>query len=55
MYHFYPELTVEDIEEGITTIGDESSAEGITSENLNANGYFETSTGIIFIPKKSTK
>ena len=55
MYHFYPELTVEDLEEGITTIGDESSAEEITSKNLNTNGYFEASTGIIYIPEKSTK
>ena len=54
LFHFYPELTVEDIEEGITTIGDENSEE-ITSENLNAKGYFATSTGIMYIPKESTK
>ena len=53
-YHFYPELTVEDIEEGITTIGDENSEE-ITSENLNAKGYYETSTGIMYLAEKSTK
>ena len=53
-YHFYHELTVEDIEEGITAIGDENSEE-ITSENLNANGYYETSTGIMYLAEKSTK
>lgn len=53
-YHFYHELTVEDIEEGITTIGDENSEE-ITSENLNAKGYYETSTGIMYLAEKSTK
>ena len=53
-FHFYPDLTFEDIEEGITEIGDIDSDE-ITIEDYNANGYFEASTGIIYIPEKSTK
>ena len=53
-FHFYPDLTFEDIEDGITEIGDIDSDE-ITIEDYNANGYFEASTGIIYIPEKSTK
>lgn len=53
-FHFYPDLTFEDIEDGITEIGDIDSYEE-SIEDYNANGYFEASTGIIYIPEKSTK
>lgn len=51
-FHFYPGLTFEDIEEGLTDIGDYDE---ITIEDYNANGYFEASTGIIYIPEKSKR
>lgn len=54
-FHFYPDLTFEDIEEGITEIGDIDDPYEESIEDYNANGYFEASTGIIYIPEKSTK
>ena len=53
-FHFYPCLTFEDIEDGLIEIGDINPYEE-SIEDYNANGYFEASTGIIYIPEKSTK
>lgn len=52
-FHFYPDLTFEDIEEGRTWIG--GDIEELYIDNMNDYGYFEASTGIIYIPEKSTK
>lgn len=51
-FHFYPDLTFEDIENGCTWIGPDLE---LYIDNMNDYGYFEASTGIIYIPEKSTK
>lgn len=59
-FHFYPDLTFEDVigDDLITFLGDIDSDIDYGDEPIeyyNANGYFEASTGIIYIPEKSTK